>query len=235
MDDKTAILITGTSRGIGRYLAHHYLSKGCHVAGCSRSIDNIIEHPNYFHSVSDISNEEQVQNLVRQVQEKFGHLNVTINSAAINPILAPALLTPGSAVVNTLQTNVVGTFLVSRESAKLMIKTGSGRIITLGSMAVKHEVMGESVYTASKAAIGAFTRVLAKELHRFNITCNVVAPAAVETELMAAVKPEALQAVLERNAIPQIGKMEEISDVIDWLISPQSAAITGQAIYLGGA
>jgi 3-oxoacyl-[acyl-carrier protein] reductase len=121
-----------------------------------------------------------------------------------------------------------------REAVKLMMKNSFGRIINLSSMAVKHEVEGESVYTSSKAAINSFSRVLAKEIYQLGITCNVIAPSAIETDLMKAVNSDALQEVLNRNVIKAKGSFEDVSNLIDFLIKKESKSITGQIIYLGG-
>ena len=101
-------------------------------------------------------------------------------------------------------------------------------------MAVKLEVEGESIYTASKAAIISFSRVFAKEVYPLGITCNVVSPSAIETDLMMEIDKTALSNVLSRNAVKSKGDMEDISNTVDWLIKPESDAITGQVIYLGG-
>ena len=136
--------------------------------------------------------------------------------------------------LKTVEVNLLGTFLMSREIAKLMMKNSYGRIINFSSMAVKHEVEGEAIYIASKAAIISFTRVFAKEVYPFGITCNVISPSAIETDLMNGIEENALKNVLSRNAIKTKGKMEDVSNTVDWLIKPESSAITGQVIYLGG-
>jgi 3-oxoacyl-[acyl-carrier protein] reductase len=101
-------------------------------------------------------------------------------------------------------------------------------------MAAFHHVAGEAAYTASKAAVTAFSRVFAKEIHGHGITCNVLAPAAIPTALSAAVDTNALLDVLKRNAIPEMGSVTDVSNATDWLIRPESHAVTGQVIYLGG-
>ena len=227
-------LVTGTSRGIGRYLADHLLRAGYYVEGCSRS-SGVIEHPNYHHHTTDVSSERDVVEMFRLIRQRHGGLQVTINNAAINPTMSLAMLTAFSNAQEAIATNVLGTFVVCRESAKLMMRTKWGRIINLGSMAAKHEVAGEAIYTASKAAVNALTRVLAKELYPLGITCNVIAPAAIDTELTAQVNPEALRELLRRNAIPEFGSPADVCAAVDALIRPDSAAITGQILYLGGA
>lgn len=229
------VLITGTSRGIGRHLAEHFVGRGWDVVGCSRSAAPDLDGERYTHVTADVASEEDVAALFATIRERHGRLDVAINNAAVNPALSLLALTPAAAARQALDTNVLGTFLVCREAVRLMLRHRSGRIVNLGSMATRHEVPGEALYTASKAAIVALTRVLAKEVASQGITCNVLAPAAVETGLMEAVDPAKLQEVLDRNAITSVGSADDVVQAIEWLIAPGSAAVTGQVVYLGGA
>ena len=97
------------------------------------------------------------------------------------------------------------------KSIKLMIRNKWGRIINISSMAAKLEMPGESVYTSTKAALNAYTRVLAKEVYSLGITVNGVAPSAIPTDLSAQINHEAIQDVLSRNAIPHFGKMDDVT------------------------
>jgi 3-oxoacyl-[acyl-carrier protein] reductase len=233
MAESRVMLITGTRKGIGKYLAEYYVKRGFRVIGCSRSpVEYELE--NYRHFCLDISDESKIVQMFVEIRESYEKLDVVINNAAINPSIIPAILMPTSSLNSSFQVNFLGTFLVSREAAKLMMRGQFGRIINFASMAVRLEVPGESIYTATKAAVISFSRVFAKEIHRLGITCNVVAPAAIETDLSAAVDADALAEVLKRNAVQSFGEMADVSNTIDWLIKPESQAITGQVIYLGG-
>ncbi|MGE3975622.1 MAG: SDR family NAD(P)-dependent oxidoreductase [Bdellovibrionales bacterium] len=235
MTSGQVILITGTSRGIGKFLTQHYCQKNFQVIGVSRTAPDWKAPSNYTHHILDISNEKEVADLFKTLRTSFKRLDVLINNAAINPKIAPAMLMSMTDLVQTMSVNFFGTFLMSREAAKLMMRNQFGRIINLSSMAVKHEVAGEAAYTSSKAAVVAFTRVFSKEVYAQGITCNVVAPAAIETQMMAAVDKNALADVLKRNAIPEIGEFADVAAATDWLILKESQKITGQTIYLGGA
>lgn len=235
MAEQPVVLITGTSRGIGNHMARHFLERGARVVGCSRGDYSGLEHERYVHKVADVSTEPAVVELFSFIRDSYGRLDVAINNAALNPALSLVALTPAAAAAETLGANVMGPFLVCREAVKLMTRNRSGRIVNLGSMATRHEVPGEALYTASKAALNAFTRVLAKEVAPHGITCNVIAPAAVESELSAAVDRDKLNEVLARNAIPEPGTEADVAAAIDWLVAPASAAVTGQIVYLGGA
>ena len=229
------VLITGTSRGIGNHLARHFLARGSRVIGCSRSKPEDIDDPGYVHRTIDVASEPDVVELFRATRRDFGRLDVAINNAACNPAMSLAPLTSAAAAAEVLNTNVLGTFLVCREAIKAMMRQGEGRIVNFGSMATRHEVPGEALYTASKAAVNAMTRVLAKEAAAYGVTCNTIAPAAIETSWTAQLEPARVQALLERNAVQRMGDFDEVSDTVDWLVGPAGSAITGQLIYLGGA
>ncbi len=227
------ILITGDRKGIGRYLSEYYLEKGMTVIGCSRSETNL-KNKNYQHFCLDVSDEQAVKKMYSEIRQTYGRLDVLINNAGVNLSLAPILLLPYKSALRTIEINLLGTFLMSREAAKIMMRNSFGRIINFSSMAVKHEVKGEAIYTASKSAIISFTRVMAKEVYGYNITCNIIAPSAIKTDLMDSIDKDALRDVLKRNAKQELCKTEDLSNAIDWFIKTTSNSITGQIIYLGG-
>ena len=234
MINKPVMLITGTRKGIGKYLAEYYSKNLYQVIGCSRGlIDYKLD--NYQHFCLDVSEESSVKKMFTEIRKKFGRLDVLINNAGVNYAHSPLLLVPYESALKTVEVNLLGTFLLSREAAKIMKKKSFGRIVNLGSMAVKHEVKGEAIYTASKAAIVSLTRVMAKEISSYGITCNTVSPAAIDTDFIKKINNNGLNEVLSRNAIPKVGSLNEVSNTIDWLINTESSAITGQSIYLGGA
>jgi len=233
--DKPVMIITGTSRGIGEYLALYYLKSEFVVIGCSRS-DSDIEHPDYHHFKIDLANEHQILDVIKFARKEYKKISVLINNAAINPAILSAALLPYESIQNTFKVNVFAPMLFCRESIKIMARNKFGRIINIGSMASKHEVPGEALYTSTKSAMIAYTRVVAKEVYKMGITANVIAPSAIEnTELFNQIDSKALLEVLSRNAIHIPGDLKDITNIIDLLLTEESHAITGQVIYLGGA
>ena len=230
---KPVMLITGTSKGIGKYLAVYYLGKGFKVIGCSRSPCEIVSE-NYLHVVADISNEDEILNIIKIIRKDYKRLDVLINNAAINPAILNVVLLPYETIQKIFKVNVFAPILFCRESIKLMSRNKFGRIINLGSMATRHEVAGEALYTATKASINTFTRVVSKEVFNLGITVNVLSPSVIETDLSKAINQEALMEVLNRNAIKQYGDLMDVSNSIDYLIKKESKSVTGQIIYLGG-
>lgn len=226
------IVITGTRKGIGRSLAEHYLSEGWQVAGCSRSASDL-EHAHYQHFALDVSDEAAVVNMARQLKKKYTQVDALVNNAGIAS-MNHALLTPVSTVNRILQTNVVGTFLFCREIAKLMRRSGSARIVNFTTVAHPLNLEGEAIYAASKAAIESLTRILARELSGLNITVNAVGPTPIETDLIRGVPAAKMQALLDRQAIPRMGTVDDVVNAVDFFLREESDFITGQVIYLGG-
>lgn len=226
------IIITGTRKGIGRYLAEQYLHEGDVVYGCSRRICDI-EHPNYHHTRLDVSDETEVVSFVRNVYKNHKHIDVLINNAGCAS-MNHFLLTPYDTAKKVFNTNFFGTFLMCREVAKYMVKAKTGRIVNYSTVAVALNLHGELVYSASKAAIEQLTRVLADEIGESGITVNAVGPTPIDTDLIKNVPEEKLQDLLSHQCIKRFGKFEDVKNVIDFFLRPESNFITAQTIYLGG-
>lgn len=225
-------LITGTRIGIGRHLAHHYLALGHRVIGCSRKpVDWSHEH--YTHFETDVADEANVKAMFSEVRRTHGRLDHLINNAGIAS-MNHSLLTPKSSVDAILSTNVVGTFLLSREGAKLMQKERYGRIVNFSTVAVPLKLAGEAAYVASKAAVVSLTHVMARELAELNVTVNCVGPGPLETNLIRAVPKDKIARLLQLQAIPRMGTFDDVTNVVDFFLRPESSFITGQVVHLGG-
>ena len=224
--------ITGTRKGIGRFLAEHYAGLGHVVMGCSRSAPDW-EMDGYEHFEADVADEKRVREIFSDIAIKHGRLDNLINNAGI-AAMNHSILTPLSTVEKVLSTNVAGTFLFCREAAKLMRKDRYGRIVNFSSVAVPLKVEGEAVYAASKAAIVTLTQILSRELGQWGITVNAVGPTPIDTDLVRNVPRKKMERLLESQAIKRYGTFEDISNVIDFFLKKESAFITGQVLYLGG-
>lgn len=225
------ILITGTRKGIGRYLAEHYLKRGETVEGCSRGPSDL-DHENYTHHAVDVSDEKQVKGMFSHIRQRHRKLDVLINNAGIAS-MNHTLLTPGKVFEEILKVNLLGAFLVSREAVKVMKRT-SGRIVNFSSIAVPLALEGEAAYASSKAGLEVFTKVLSREVAPWNITCNVVGLSPIKTDLIKGLGEEKMKALLKRMPIQRFGDLAEVAHIVDFLIDSRSSGITGQTIYLGG-
>ena len=232
MAEPRVMVITGTRKGIGRYLAEHYLQRHWTVVGCSRS-DCDLQHETYHHYCLDVADDAAVKRMFVDVSAKLGGVEALVNNAGIAS-MNHILLTPLSTVRKILDTNFVGTFLFCREAAKLMTRKRYGRIVNFATVATPLKLEGEAIYAASKAAVESFTQVLARELAEVNITVNAVGPTPVKTDLIRNVPQEKMDALLQRQANRRYGQMRDISNVIDFFVCPESDFVTGQVIYLGG-
>ncbi|MET2852539.1 SDR family oxidoreductase [Vibrio owensii] len=226
------IVITGSRKGLGKALAEHYLAQGNTVIGCSRQ-ESSIEHDNYHHFELDVTDEKAVVSMVRSVRKQFRTIDVLVNNAGM-AAMNHFLTTPLSSAEKVMATNVFGTFLFSREIAKLMMKQKSGSIVNYSTVAVPLDLEGEAIYAASKAAVESLTKISAKELSRYGIRVNAVGPTPVPTDLIKAVPKQKIEELIASQAIKRLGKEEDVINVVDFFISPRSEFITGQVIYLGG-
>jgi len=226
------MLITGTRKGIGRYLAEYYIERDYFVIGCSRG-EAEFGHPNYHHFCLDVADERAVSQMFNEIRKQHQKLDVLINNAGIAS-MNHTLLTPLTTVHKILNTNVVGAFLFSREGAKMMARQRSGRIVNFATVATPLKLEGEAIYAASKAAIVSLTEIMARELSDYGITVNAVGPTPVETDLIRSVPQDKMDALIARQAIRRLGEFADIANVIDFFIKPESNFVTGQVIYLGG-
>jgi 3-oxoacyl-[acyl-carrier protein] reductase len=232
MAEQRVMVITGTRKGIGRYLAEYYVARGFLVAGCSREASDL-ELPGYSHFLADVADEAAVQEMFRTIRRRYGRVDVLVNNAGIAS-MNHVLTTPLRTVENVFRTNVLGTFLFCREAAKLMSRKPGGRIVNFATVATPLRLEGEAVYAASKAAVESLTQVLARELAEFGITVNAVGPTPVETDLVRSVPKEKMQRLIARQAIARYGEFRDISNAVDFFIRPESDFVTGQILYLGG-
>jgi 3-oxoacyl-[acyl-carrier protein] reductase len=171
--------------------------------------------------------------LFSRVRKDFGRLDHLINNAGVAS-MNHSLLTPVSTLEKIFSTNATATFLFSREAAKLMKANRFGRIVNFTTVAVPLKLEGEAAYAASKAAVQSLTEVMARELASLGITVNAVGPTPIQTDLIKDVPSDKIESLLERQAIARLGTVEDVANVVDFFLRPESDFVTGQIVFLGG-
>jgi 3-oxoacyl-[acyl-carrier protein] reductase len=230
--DRPVMLVTGSRKGIGRYLVEYYLGKGFLVEGCSRGESDLVDS-SYRHHSLDVADEKAVRTMIADMTKRHGRIDVVLNNAAIAS-MNHILLTPAASANRMLQVNVTGTMIVCRDAAKVMIRRRYGRIVNFTTIVAPIALAGEAIYAASKSAVVTFTRILAFELGQWGITCNSFGATPIMTDMIKGVPQDKIDAVVNNLAIKRLGTNQDCSNVCDFFISPTSDNITGQVIYLGG-
>jgi 3-oxoacyl-[acyl-carrier protein] reductase len=231
--DKGSVLITGTSRGLGKALAEEFLKEGLTVYGCSRQASSI-GHQNYCHFTVDVSDESEVVLMLKQIASLKMHVNLLINNAGLTQA-SLGILTRGVSAQDILNVNLLGNFFVSRETLKLMQRQRYGRIVNFSSINVPLGSVGSALYNASKAGVDAMARALTRECGNLDITINTLGLSLVANSgMLDALSPKALAAKQEALLKPKVLELEEIMHAINFFASPLARNVSCQTVYFGG-
>lgn len=235
-------LVTGGSRGIGRATALALAGDGWRVAvnyqKNAESAEEVCHQITETGGVAlpckaDVGKPEQVEAMFRTIKEKLASPAVLVNNAGIIRD-TPLMLMKDEAWEDVIKTNQYGVFYCCRKAVRGMIGNRWGRIINVISPSCQVGREGQTNYSASKGAVLAMTKTIARELCRFSITVNAVSPGIIETEMTAGLPDKIKTEIL--NAIPlgRFGKPEEVAAIISFLASPKAEYITGQVIRIDG-
>lgn len=239
LKDKVA-LVTGASRGIGKAAAIALVNQGAKVvvnyARSSEAAEAIVQEitaagGEAIALQADVSQAEQVDNLIKQTLNKFGRIDVLVNNAGItkDTLLLRMKLEQWQAVIDL---NLTGVFLCTKAVSKTMLKQRSGRIVNIASVAGQMGNPGQANYSAAKAGVIGFTKTVAKELANRGITVNAVAPGFIETDMTQDLKSDK---IIDFIPLGRYGKPEEVAGTIRFLAAdPAAAYITGQVFNVDG-
>jgi len=233
MHSPRTVLITGSSRGIGRAIAGHLLEQGDTVIGCARG-ECDLQHKNYRHFRADISDDATVRAMFAAIASEDGRLDLLINNAGIG-LSRLALLTSSAEFSSVLQVNLLGTFIVCREALRLMKRARFGRIVNFSSINVPLASVGGVAYNATKAALENMTVTLARECADEDITINCIGLSLVAgTGMIDALDAKALAAKQQGLIKPALIGNADVLHAIEFFAAPEARNITGQTIYFGG-
>jgi 3-oxoacyl-[acyl-carrier protein] reductase len=231
-------IVTGSTRGIGRAIAESLAGAGARVAVVGRDQARAAEAAaaignNARGFAADVSDPASVVALIGAVEKEFGQVDILVNNAGLtrDNILFRLKDDDWDAV---LDANLRGAFVAIRAVARGMIKRRWGRIINIASVVGITGNKGQANYAASKAGLIGLTKSVAKELGSRNVLVNAVAPGFIETDMTAAMTPEARAGLAGQIPLERLGTPQDIAGVVTFLASDQAAYITGQTIVVDG-
>lgn len=239
--DKCA-LITGATRGIGKQIAIILAKQGYNIALNYRKENEELENTKkeiekigvqILAVKGDVANFEDCENFVKQVIERFGQIDVLVNNAGITKDMLLMRMKKED-FEQVIDTNLVGTFNVTKNVVPYMMKARSGRIINISSVVGISGNAGQTNYSASKAGIIGFTKSLAKEIASRNILVNAVAPGFIETNMTDVLKDDVKQEIAKNIPLKRMGTTQDVANVVKFLASDDSSYITGQVINVDG-
>ena len=242
VDGKSQIaLVTGASRGIGRAIAIELASRDLMVVGTATTIEGSNKISRYLEDMKvpgtgmtvDVADDESVEKLLGEINEKFGTPAVLVNNAGItrDNLLMRMKVDEWHSVIDT---NLNSMFRVTKLCLKGMTKARWGRIINVSSVVGASGNPGQTNYAASKAGIEGFTRSLAKEIGSRGITVNAVAPGFIDTDMTSSLAEAQVESLLSQIPLGRLGKPEEIASLIGFLVSQDANYITGETIHVNG-
>jgi len=228
------IFVSGASRGIGKEIAINFAKKGFNVVGTSRSdFDFNLDLDNLKPIKLDITNRDDVHDCFDWLKSKNFLPDILVNNAGITSDQL-FIRMKDEEWDNVIETNLTGTFNLSKVFIKNMIKNKFGRIINITSISGLMGNPGQVNYSSSKAALTGFTKSLAKEVGSRNITVNSVAPGYIETDMTSYLEDETRMNIIKNIPLGRIGKVDDVSELVMFLASDEASYITGQTISVDG-
>ena len=231
---KTA-LVTGASRGIGRAIALELKSKDFSIIGTATSqagVDALIENGIEGY-ILDLNSPNSIGNFWEQLEADKKNISVLVNNAGItrDNIVLRMSDDEWSDIMNV---HLNGTFQLCKRSLKMMLKNKWGRIINISSASASIGNRGQSNYAAAKAGVEAFTKSLAKEVGKRDITINAVAPGFIATDMTEQNDGVNAEYLIKEIPLGRFGEPEEVAGLVDFLSSEKASYITGQTIHING-
>ncbi|WP_423801680.1 3-oxoacyl-[acyl-carrier-protein] reductase [Neobacillus sp. SAB-20_R2A] len=237
-----AALVTGASRGIGREIALELARQGANVAvnfsGSEAKANEVVDEikalgQEAFAIKCNVSNTEEVSEMVKAVIEQFGRLDILVNNAGItrDNLLMRMKEEEWDDVLNI---NLKGVFLVTKAVTRQMMKQRVGRIINISSVVGESGNPGQANYVAAKAGVIGLTKTTAKELASRNITVNAIAPGFITTDMTDKLPEDVKTEMLKQIPLARLGEPKDIAKAAAFLASDDSAYITGQTLHING-
>lgn len=241
LEGRTA-LVTGGSRGIGKAIVEELASRGAKVAFVYQSSQAAAEAmaaeltargQTVVAYQADVKDKAAADAVIQKVVDAWGKLDILVNNAGVIRDTLLATMT-SEQWHEVIETNLTSVFNFCQAATRPMMSARYGRIVNMSSVAAEFGNKGQANYAASKGGIEGFSRCLATELAKRNITVNAVAPGFIETDMTAAVRNAAEAEIKKRIPVQRLGKPEDIARAVAFLVDEKSSYITGQILVVDG-
>ena len=240
--ENSIVVVTGGSRGIGKTICKEFAYRGANII--YSYIKNHKEAKKPYEELksfgitvkkvcNDVSKHDEVQKFFSEIIDTYDHIDILVNNAGINvdKTLKKMSIKDWEDVINT---NLTGCFNCSKAVLENMIKNNYGRIINISSVIALKGNFGQSNYSASKAGIIGFTKSMALETAKYDITVNAICPGFVETDMIKTIPKDILENIIKNIPKKRIGSTIDIANGVLFLASPNSSYITGQILNING-
>ena len=239
---KQIALVTGSSRGIGKEIARELVQSGfqvvLHASKASKDLESTeFEFKKLDHRTSsivfDVSDGAAVERACKDIFKSIGRVDVLINNAGIARDKTLVNMSDDD-WDSVMKVNLYGPFFITKNVLPAMIENNYGRIINISSIAAERGAYGKTNYAAAKSGLIGFTKSLALETGRYNVTANVICPGLIDTEMSRAIPEKYVQKAIEQISLRRVGRTEEIASLVSFLASEKSSYITGAVLDVNG-
>ena len=239
---KQIALITGSSRGIGKEIARELIQSGFQVVLHASKMSNELKDtefelkkldPKTSSVVFDVSDGAAVERACKDIFKSIGRVDVLINNAGIARDKTLVNMSDDD-WDSVMKVNLYGPFFVTKNVLPGMIENNYGRIINISSIAAQRGAYGKTNYAAAKSGLIGFTKSLALETGRYNVTVNAICPGLIDTEMSRAIPEKYVQKAIEQISLRRVGRTEEIASLVSFLASEKSSYITGAVLDVNG-
>ena len=241
MNDKRVAIVTGGSRGIGAAIVKRLAKDGLHVVAVARNADKLAEvvaavaadGGSAESATCDIADGKALATLIEGVSDKHGRLDVLVNNAGITKD-GLILRMDDADFDSVIDTNLKSAFVAIRTAARSIMRSKSGRIVNISSVSGVVGNAGQANYAASKAGLIGLSKSVAKELSGKGVTCNVVAPGFITTDMTDVLNDKIKETVKQVIPLRRFGEPSEIAAAVSFLAGPDSSYVTGQVLMVDG-